>query len=574
MGRFASVLLVGLVFSAWLARGAEAACNSIPAVEKLSLPSTPPVTPLKAGLDPAVLSFGFKGALGRIDRPYLSLTGKSEITVVSDEICVRPDGRAVRAPARLTPIDDLVAFVHLRDGDAKHSTVRVYAALSDCAGLAKLAQAGAGKKGGQLEVLPTCSLDGVKAVTIGSTGAGLRIPLPDAPKAAVVQSVRVVVAPKQRVAALLEAGLDRPCSQVCGESAESAAICIDDILVASVDARNEITYSRDDVPCGLQGIPSFMNDFSAACEAEPNTPPSCPGGALPPLKAWQDSCGGVHFPFDWSGIRQEVNGMKPPREVRGRTGVGKSKSDENPAVWVPGREFVGSTADAEGTSSDPLKPLIEVWDESEEEYGLQGTIDQDVSFVHVFPRLRTQLVCAGTTGACMGVQQTATGGEVFCACRDAHLPGCTCDELPEARYFMCGNGPRRGMPCTRDRHCQPGGRCNAKPRCQKEGEVWTGLHGITGVECTVPADCSSPKPQCGYRLFNLQEAIEPEPGNPHPTTGIVVLDSKVVGGGRKRRGVCKVSGKPCGNGNGNGPGACGANDECRGYQLRAGKLAP
>ncbi len=75
-------------------------------------------------------------------------------------------------------------------------------------------------------------------------------------------------------------------------------------------------------------------------------------------------------------------------------------------------------------------------------------------------------------------------------------------------------------------------------------------------------DCAAQgqKTQCGYRLFNLQDAID--------NTDLIVLDAKVAAGGtRKRRGVCKADGKPCGNGRGRGPCAHG---ECRGYQLRAG----
>src|SRR5262249_51392546 len=139
------------------------------------------------------------------------------------------------------------------------------------------------------------------------------------------------------------------------------------------------------------------------------------------------------------------------------------------------------------------RPLITIWNDptaDPEEFGLQGTADQDNSIVHIFPRIRTNIVCTGTLGsnACMGVEQHVTGGDVICACLDRGVPGCACEQLATARYFVCSSGPNKGMPCTRDQHCNPTGTCDGKPHCQDAGAVWTGQPDSGGTECSVDDD--------------------------------------------------------------------------------------
>jgi hypothetical protein len=317
------------------------------------------------------------------------------------------------------------------------------------------------------------------------------------------------------------------------------------------------------------------NDFAKSCENEDATPPQCDQShPKRSLKLWQDRCGGVHVPFNWKAIRTLPDGSKLRREVRGRTGVGRKKSAEDPAVWIPGREFLGSTpvGDPQGTSTgvDWRKPLIDVWGQTPEEFGLQGVVDQDDSIVHIFPRVRTRIVCAAAAkpNACMGVDDDPMGQYLFCACSDSGPGPCGCNEEATPRYFVCGSGDRRGMPCTRDRHCTGGGRCDGQPHCQDAGAVWTtDTPDDTGTNCTVDDDCATQgeKTQCGYRLFNLEDAIDND--------DLIVLDPKLVAGGpHKRRGVCENGGTPCGNGMA-GPGPC-AHGACRGFQLTAGTKVP
>jgi hypothetical protein len=579
MDRIASVLVLGMIGVTGVVAVAGAACNEIPSADMLSLSA--------AGAD----RFGFKGALGRIDRLYVQATDASRtpsspkapaITVVPDGICVDASGRAVKVPSpSLESVDDLVALVYARTGGTKRTIVRAYGDERACAALTAAKAEMHDAMGAAIDVMPTCSTQGVRVVPAGRS-TGLRIPLPDwsAVESTDPAAVRVVVAQRAAAPSLLAAAADEPCSELCGRAVEGhLAVCIDKIFAASGTADGRPVYSSDPIACDVQKPPLMKkNDFARACENDNDTSePRCKThDPVSLLKLWQDECGGVHVPFDWTGIRPPSNGMQGPRPrwVYGRTGVGGKKRDENPPVRIPGREFVGSTpfGDPGGALTDWRRPRIELWNESAEEPGLAGTVDQDDSIVHIYPRLATDLVCKGTGGgnACMGIEHQDGAGKVACACRDSNPEGCECERLTTGmRYFACGGGPHLGMPCTRDSHCKDG-RCNGEPRCQKDGEVWT-RPDDSGQGCKVEGECRQQgRSQCGFRLFNLESAIENvHQEDPPPKKGIIVLDAKLVANGpHKRRGVCK-DGTPCGNGT--GPGKC-ATGVCRGYQLKPGKV--
>jgi hypothetical protein len=575
MARIAGVFVLVLIASVDVVRSANAACNAIPSVELLETATA---------ANRPVPQFPFKGALGRIDRVYF-LPGRTKtMTVSPDHRCVSDPSHTGPAP-QLPPLDQLVVLLSVRSSDRKNAVVRLYASATTCPKLREIAA----RQPRPIQTFSTCSNQGVE---VALAPERVTIPVPDPheidaafPTAGASPAVRIVVAPSSRAeAALVASAADEPCRQACGALVETGVLaCIDEIFAAPTATFGPATYSPDPVPCNVQ-MPTGIqpNDFSKACENSDSTLPMCQiTGGLPPLKMWQDTCGGIHVPMDWHDIRNQ-SGTPFVRAVRGRSGIGRSNPADNPRIWVPGREFLGSTpiADPQGTSTGVSwrKPLVDVTNDmtnDPEEFDMQGTVDQNDSIVHVFPQLRTDLVCTGTNGAnaCMGIEQDArNGGYRMCACLDRGDPGCTCDPpLATARYFVCGSGRRAGMPCTRDRHCNPDGRCDGKPHCQDPGAVWTGQADISGTECTVNDNCASEptKTQCGYRLFNLGGAIETT-GN-----GTILLDPKITGGGpHRRRGVCKDNPKTvCGNGGGNGPAACGSGD-CRGYQLFAGPKIP
>jgi hypothetical protein len=561
---FAGALLVAC--SLTLAASAGASCNAIPSAEMLSLGDPPRTPPGSGGMDPGLEHFGFKGALGRIDRVHLLPGATKSIVLVPDDLCVDPASRRDRAaPRALEPIDDLVTVIVFKTAEGEHF-LRAYASTEVCEELGRRSRAA-------IHVLPTCTND-VAVIPVGTSSQGLRVPLPSPSEldAALktkrtLPSVRIVVARRQKspdaLAALVERAATRPCRETCGKLLkESGLVCVDDIFARGIGADGQPTYSSDPIPCTVQKPEGFpRNDYAKMCEDDvpfPDLPPCKPATPLPALVMWEDECGGVHVPFDWRDIH---GGGTVKRLVRGRTGVGRHKPTDDPPIWVPGREFLGSTPfnDPEGTKPgvDWRKPDIDVSDEAKEEFGLKGAVDRDDSIVHVFPQLPTDLVCKGGTNACMRIVSQTARSFRDCACKDSEASDCTCDPpLGKPRLFICGSGTFRGMPCTRDQHCKPDGRCNAKPHCQKPDAVWLTAAKTPddkGTECTEKAECEAEpvNTQCGYRLFNLRDAV--------------VLDATVEpGGGRKRRGGCKPGGQACSNGGGHSPCPSGV---CRGYVL-------
>jgi hypothetical protein len=121
---FASALLLGVIGSEAVATLAEAACNAIPSVDQISAsqPSLlpPPLAPASSTtLNTAITNFGYKGALGRVDRVHLLPTAARKepsspdapaMVVVADGVCIDPDGRlfsladAINNPGSLAPV--------------------------------------------------------------------------------------------------------------------------------------------------------------------------------------------------------------------------------------------------------------------------------------------------------------------------------------------------------------------------------------------------------------------------------------------------------------------------------------
>ena len=157
----------------------------------------------------------------------------------------------------------------------------------------------------------------------------------------------------------------------------------------------------------------------AQCGADPNPNPTpTPTPANPTLHLWEDSCGGVHIPFDWTEIRKD-NSTTPPtditRVVAGRSATSRTeKGEAQTATSVSGSPGGSSWArtpwaDPQGTAAttDWRKPEIDVWysDESPHEIGLRGSTDGPDSIVHVYPRMPVSIVCKNGPDdeGCMGV---------------------------------------------------------------------------------------------------------------------------------------------------------------------------
>jgi hypothetical protein len=409
--------------------------------------------------------------------------------------------------------------------------------------------------------------------------------------------------------ALLERIHAQGCANACAGLLENGALgCIDELYSV---AANGIAKS-DPVPCFVGATTVSKQDFRAQCEDVdvPSPDPDaakCSTAQIKPttLSFWQDVCGGIHIPFDWTEIRKDKDDKEINRIVAGHSGLSSTLATVGLRVWVPGREFIGSTPydDPQGTkdTTDWRRPDVDVWYSGmPESIGLIGTTDQKDSIVHAFPRMLARAACNVTTGdeACTSVEGRYSGSGRNCACRDRYAADCSCKPLNPERYFACtGAAEVEGMPCTRHAHCnnpevgKPNGTCSGQPTCRPRTSdgVWAkGKKHDTGTKCwndepckavrlcsnkdtescvadsDCPASGTCSETWCGYHLFNFDDRKQ---------NGIITLDTEIkTGGSRVGRGVCKKdSTKVCNNDTGN-PKACGASDgSCRGYTLQAGK---
>lgn len=573
-GRFAIgyaslVLAVGV----GVTRDAHAGCNAIPDAES--------ITGANRGV-PGLI--GFKGALGRIDRLYFVPDGSASFRVQADGICVnRAPGAApiVRPVSADVRAENYVVSLLVQPATGP-AIARILGTEKSCTPFTAYGQA-------TQNALFRMACDPTPArVERDGNMLNVRIPVPgqnalfggspNSPEpmsgtlTAIVTSMPADVATH---AALLERVRADGCAAHCAELLDAGALaCVDKIYRLTSTG----TFDTDPIPCSVGVASTAKNNFQEQCENAQSGSglPSCNDHPTQ-LAFWQDACGGIHIPFDWTGIRRHTPGPEVTRLVAGLSGTAVGKGLHRRG-WIPGREFLGSTpyGDPEGKapSTDWRFPEIDVWypDEPSQVVGLRGSTDQDDSIVHVFPRMPVSIACDGVAGdeACMAVDGRIRGSGISCACTDRYPAGCRCKQLASPRFFACNGGEFEGMPCTRHAHCngaggKPSGKCSGQPSCKptKEAGVWIPGRGHTaGKKCWDDAACG-PNHQCGYRLFNLDHLQD---------NGVIVLDAQIEDtlGARQRRGACKKNPKrSCSNITGNQK-ACPENEKpCRGYVLIA-----
>jgi hypothetical protein len=315
------------------------------------------------------------------------------------------------------------------------------------------------------------------------------------------------------------------------------------------------------------------NTFKQMCEVDETGSGLCTD---PPTESSlfmrQDSCGRLHIPFKWDGIFTTT-----PVVLAGYSATSRKRLGEENRIWIPGREFVGSTPTAKGNYDDAItewrKPDMTVVYPTPTESGLKGVVDKaTAATVHIFPNYEVKVLCetpssSGVPEACEGVDRGVNASIPNCACRDRYDADCTCKIEEPGRYFACVGGDRENMPCTRHHHCNdkdgaPGGLCNGKPLCREDGAVYRAdSNGPTGAACETNADCSEGLPQCGFRLFDL--SAQKDNGQ-----SMIQLDRRLKKGARKRRGACvDTTTSSCNNLDENhDPKGC-SSGECRGYRL-------
>jgi hypothetical protein len=575
--------LLALGFVAFLgsAGRAPAACNVIPGPSDQLSPAELDATALAIAkaVDQENRRFGgllpYKGALGRIDRVYLTPARADAITVAADGRCIRDEQAR---PFALESVDHLVAAMVVTTAAGPSAQVTTGGGLTCEQLTAAVGHEPPAQTGHARLKIGGCTVGGITPLREHPQTVNLRFPAA-AGGAAAARIVVLRAESADDAARQLESAATTNCAALCGAAAHVANLgaCIDAIYAPiGLSASQTLLYAQDMVKCSVMNTPSPIpwNDFAAQCQNGTGSQglPQC--GTTPPdtLALWEDECHGIYVPIQWTSIR-EAQGNEFDREVRGASGVSHYQQWQKDRIWVPGPEFVGTLAEADVTGSEPdflsnpRTAAIDVWYPTKQEFGLQGVVDKNHSIIHIVPRLAASRLC-DTAGdeACTAVPTHPSLDSTYCACRDRYAADCSCTTVTPARYFRCSNSKK---PCTRHAHCNPpNGLCNTQPTCQQAGKVWDDPSGTSSnTKCWTDAHCTDPAfPQCGYLLFNLHEQRETGEAS-------ILLERTLAGaGGRKRRGVCKTTSgtlrKACDNGSGN-PACTAAEGPCTEYTLEA-----
>jgi hypothetical protein len=591
---------------------AHAACNAFPSarpgyVEGLHVPPSAEqvLAASRAALMRASAPLPYLGPVGRFAN--LSFEPGSIAIVATDTTCAGP---IYSVPVEARPsfetrwLDKLVGVVVTRPGGSRPPLVRVYTQARtgghDAPMLCGLRKAFADTG---IRPLDDCAQATMRTVPTGPEKAALGIPLPSEKDLLGIAKAKTTDEPSHNVAFTLMAmalpespaelaaivrrihadGCVQSCRDFVSPAGSRGALCIDEVIDFGWNRISErVAYLNEGFPdCDHKGptltFTGPVNTFKNICEIDHSGGNRC---ADPPtdktLSMRQDSCGRLHIPFKWDGVFVDT-----PVVVAGQSATSRKTQGGENRIWVPGREFVGSTPTAAGngggTDIDWRKPDITVWYPTSTEFGLKGVVDKTTpSTVHIFPNYEVRVLCdkpssSGVPEACEGVDRGVNASVPNCACRDRYTADCSCKLEEPGRYFACVGGDRAEMPCTRHAHCNnkdgtPGGLCNGNPVCRPAGSVYKADPiTLTGPACETDQNCAERTDgltQCGFRLFDLSAQGEAT------DKSLIQLEHRLKHGGKKRRGTCvSAPGDSCNNLDDNAdPQGC-QSGECRGYRL-------
>ena len=527
----------------------------------------------------------YKGALGRIDEIYLAVGAAKSVVIEPDGVCVGSPEARPSADAILDGEMDLsgvVVGLLTVSRDHKQSALELFASAAVCDrySLGKTFEIDSHRM-----TAHSCESEGLQTQPVTGSHAAIRITLPQydthRPPPSIngtttVAALRSADQLENRFARLAAQG----CSAVCSDLIESGGlVCVDKIYFPQVG--NSIVYASDPIPCQVQRpVGIGMTNFKVQCQhgAGSSGLATCDDSPTG-MDAWEDDCGGIHFPFNWKHIRRDAAGNEIDREVAGYSAISRKERAQPPHALIPGREFIGSTPwnhAGGGGSTDWRFPKIEVDNSRAEEIGLKGPVDKDRSIVHIFPRMPVGVICdtPGLDEACMAVEGRIKHKGIECACEDGHPSPCGCKTISPTKFFACVDpsvlpDSRDGMPCTRHDHCGSNGKCMGQPFCRPQKKIWLPGRRNTGAQkCWRDSTCPGGQ-QCGYRLFDLSTHVD----SVALGSGRIERDATIRPGvGRKQRGVCKDNRtEVCDNKSGN-PTKClndPPNVKCRGYILEA-----
>jgi len=463
---------------------ARASCNAIP---------------------PAMANY--RGAVGSIDRPFLSPDPGEVITI--RPACGSPAFTVAAADGSMRALmagELLVSAVFKRSGQA--AELFFIAGDGKCEGLVEPVCC--------LERLfcppaPRCVTGAEVSLALDpSDGAGaVRFLLPDTGFAGPVTLAitKVGQAPPRELARLRCADIKRPDLLACFDdivpaepgSCEPLRLGAVPALGSAADAAGPCDPAPTPGPPpsapGMQLValpPS--NDYQSVCSRDDGNPPPCKGNA-DRVRYTVDSAGTVDVPFFWANsVRQKPGqpGVLDRRAVSGSTAVEASLGVTG-QITIPSAAFLETVSHQGGTFIP--RPLFEptVRLDRPNELNVRGTADKPKSVLRFFPRRAWAYVCDGGQDGGQACEPGVDPG----ACR-----GGVCGPYAQARYFFCAGGARDRLPCTSRLQCPGESECRAGSICYQP------LGGPTTKECSTDNDCGTGRGlECGRGLFEFRDRV-------------------------------------------------------------------
>lgn len=610
----------------------QSSCNQIPSVDVLRTKSIldsvkkPSSGAASFAAALSVLTWDgeipYKGALGRVSRSLIVPQSDIGIMVAPDYTCV--GGALDTGPRGSVEREDLVSVIYYYrrspNGRISHVFARVFADDDDyCEEIdAGLPVRDGDAPDGEFEfsVIEDCTRDQWRIVGARQRNdkTEYKVALPILPgdvnaDRGVDAEVRVAVfrevAANELGALVRNVAATTKCTDRCGQAGATAGldVCVDELYQTdAIDGGVAVAFSLDPVSCNIaipqSGIQCGENDYQKLCTS-PDVPgfAECKGAGsgVNELVFWRSKCGGIHFPFSWGEIRADPADPNDPDKNKDRVLAGmtatarKKKSGIERRIYLPGREFVGST-DCVSLCSDPpctnagdwRIPEIDIWAEAAgaTTLGLTGVVDKNASVIHVYPRTKAAIQCKDPNDStkrqgCMKVDRYQGDRRSVCACRDREPVGCDCLPTATPRFFECEAPPNwagayefAGLPCTRHGHCPFGGYCAADPTCVDEDKsVWRKSVTPGAATCQDDGECSGGE-VCGFRLFDFADRVD-------ATTSVGKLRRKITGApnAKHTRGYCsnKRDKKCKKNQSCQSPAICGLGQtcECTGFLTTA-----
>jgi hypothetical protein len=440
-------------------RVAAAACNAIPDVQPF-----------------------YRGAIGSIDRPFLSPDADERVTL--RPACGSPTLAEAKFGAghdgHVAPQDLVVTIIFKPHGTSTHRLV--VAGNDDCEPFQEPVCC--------LERLfcpptPTCLPGKDVALEINHTTGidEVRFHFPDlgfgGPLAVGVSTT----------------GKPLDLTSGCAKIARDGVFaCIDSLVPSEAAPCEALALERraePDPPPVMQliALPQ-SNDYQAVCSHDNGATPRCMPSARS-MSYTVEADGTLVLPMEWNKILRLEGGVGIQYDRRRLLASTAVEAFDHVAghVVIPGETFLQTMSQQGGPFVPaPIFQPTEPPTPRPNELTLTGTADKPKSVLRFFRRMAWQEQCDGGANSGQACEQAADCPNAACAVQES--PG----------YFSCKGGARGGLPCTRPGHC-PGGACTPRDFC------YTPVVGVTAQSCFTDAECATGQ-ECGRGLFEFRDRVD------------------------------------------------------------------